>query len=47
MAALQGFPDGYEFKGNRRERVRQIGNAVPPPLATAMVASLLRTLGGN
>lgn len=37
MAALQGFPRGYKIKGSRRERVRQVGNAVPPPLARAMV----------
>lgn len=43
MAALQGFPPGYEFAGNRRERVRQIGNAVPPALAEPMVRSVMRT----
>lgn len=41
MAALQGFPAGYEFAGNRRERVMQVGNAVPPPLARAAVAAVL------
>jgi DNA (cytosine-5)-methyltransferase 1 len=44
LAALQGFPIEYQFSGTRRERVRQIGNAVPPPLAAAMVRSLLATL---
>lgn len=44
LAALQGFPDGYEFRGTRRERVRQIGNAVPPPFAAVMMAQLLKTL---
>ena len=29
LAALQAFPRGYQFVGSRRERVRQIGNAVP------------------
>ena len=44
MAALQGFPRGYAFAGSRRERVRQIGNAVPPPLAQKMVESVVDAL---
>lgn len=44
LAALQGFPPGYQFAGTRRERVRQIGNAVPPALATAMARVILKTL---
>lgn len=41
LAAIQGFPEGYKFVGNRRERVRQIGNAVPPPMAGAALAQVL------
>jgi DNA (cytosine-5)-methyltransferase 1 len=41
LAALQTFPEGYEFAGNRRERVRQIGNAVPPVLAAQVVESVI------
>lgn len=44
MAALQGFPKGYEFAGSRRERVRQLGNAVPPPMAKAMVAAVMEAV---
>jgi DNA (cytosine-5)-methyltransferase 1 len=44
MAALQGFPEGFKISGSRRERVRQVGNAVPPPLARDMVASVMRSL---
>nr|WP_254445101.1 DNA cytosine methyltransferase [Ruegeria arenilitoris] len=40
MAALQGFPEGYRFAGSRRERVRQIGNAVPPELAAKMIEAV-------
>jgi DNA (cytosine-5)-methyltransferase 1 len=42
LAAIQGFPPGYKFVGNRRQVVRQIGNAAPPPLASPMISSVLR-----
>jgi DNA (cytosine-5)-methyltransferase 1 len=45
MAALQGFPPGYQITGNRRQRVRQMGNAVPPPMAHRMAEAVLRSLG--
>ncbi|RDY07106.1 DNA (cytosine-5)-methyltransferase 1, partial [Mucuna pruriens] len=35
-ARSQGFPDRYEFAGNIIHKHRQIGNAVPPPLAFAL-----------
>lgn len=41
LAALQGFPKGYSIIGGRRERVRQLGNAVPPPLARRMIEAVL------
>jgi DNA (cytosine-5)-methyltransferase 1 len=44
MAALQGFPIDYKFAGSRRERVRQLGNAIPPPMAKAMVAAVMESV---
>ncbi|MDR6938195.1 DNA cytosine methyltransferase [Luteibacter sp. 3190] len=44
LAALQGFPFAYQVAGSRRERVRQMGNAVPVPLARVMVESVMETL---
>lgn len=44
LAALQGFPRDYQIQGPRRERVRQMGNAVPVPVAKAMIASVLESI---
>ncbi|KAK9287513.1 hypothetical protein L1049_015934 [Liquidambar formosana] len=35
-ARSQGFPDSYKFAGKIQHKHRQIGNAVPPPLAFAL-----------
>jgi DNA (cytosine-5)-methyltransferase 1 len=37
---IQGFPLNYPWQGTEKEQINQIGNAVPPPLATN-VANLL------
>lgn len=39
-ALLQGFPDSYRWCGTRAEVARQIGNAVPVPLARAIAGHL-------
>jgi len=37
MAAhIQGFPDGWTFTGGKTTAYRQVGNALPPPLAYAV-----------
>ena len=36
FARSQGFPDSFQFSGTIRDRHREIGNAVPPPLGRAL-----------
>jgi DNA (cytosine-5)-methyltransferase 1 len=36
LARAQGFPDGYELVGTKAERVKQVGNAVCPPVMRAL-----------
>jgi DNA (cytosine-5)-methyltransferase 1 len=41
LARAQGFPDSYKFAGNREDVVKQIGNAVPPHTAKALIGEVL------
>jgi DNA (cytosine-5)-methyltransferase 1 len=41
LAAAMGFPDDYEFAGNKTETTKQIGNAVPVNLSKALTKQLL------
>ncbi|CAH2061426.1 unnamed protein product [Thlaspi arvense] len=43
-ARSQGFPDKYKFSGSIKHKHRQIGNAVPPPLAFALGRKLKEAL---
>ena len=43
-ARLMGFPDHFIFKGTKVEIARQIGNAVPPPLAGAIARMVEQAL---
>jgi DNA (cytosine-5)-methyltransferase 1 len=36
VARLQGFPDTWKFVGGKTNSYRQVGNAFPPPVATAV-----------
>lgn len=41
---VQGFPDDFQFWGNVHNKHRQIGNAVPPPLAASLGQQLRKAL---
>jgi DNA (cytosine-5)-methyltransferase 1 len=43
-ARIQTFPDDFEFSGTAAERALQIGNAVPPLLASLIGTALLEDL---
>lgn len=45
MARLHGFPDWFRFNGTKWHGARQIGNAVPPPLARAVAAQIVQAIG--
>lgn len=45
MARLHGFPDWFRFNATKWHGARQIGNAVPPPLARAIAAKVIEALG--
>lgn len=45
MARLHGFPDWFRFHSTKWHGARQIGNAVPPPLARAVASEVIKALG--
>ncbi|PWN56627.1 DNA cytosine methyltransferase [Abyssibacter profundi] len=45
MARLHGFPDWFRFHATKWHGARQIGNAVPPPLAKEIAAQIIGAMG--
>ncbi|QIG61469.1 DNA methyltransferase [Mycobacterium phage BodEinwohner17] len=45
IASAMDFPSDYRILGNRREQVRQAGNAVTPPAARDLVGVVAESLG--
>lgn len=40
VARIQGFPDDWVFTGKKTPAYRQVGNAFPPPVASAVAAKI-------
>jgi DNA (cytosine-5)-methyltransferase 1 len=45
VAAGMAFTAGYVVLGNKREKVRQLGNAVTPPAARDLISAVAESLG--
>lgn len=46
-ARIQGFPDNWQFFGRKTAAYRQIGNAFPPPVATAVARQIFAALSAK
>ncbi|WGM32574.1 DNA cytosine methyltransferase [Brevundimonas sp. NIBR11] len=45
MARLHGFPDWFRLHQTKWHGARQVGNAVPPPLARAVAEAVIKAIG--
>ena len=46
-ARAQGIPDKIHFSGSISEKYRQVGNAVPPPLAEAIGKEIIKAYNAD
>lgn len=42
LKQIQGFPIDYKLSGNTSKQIKQIGNAVPPPLIKMIIKELIK-----
>jgi DNA (cytosine-5)-methyltransferase 1 len=47
IGAAMAFVHGYQVVGSKRERVRQYGNAVTPPVAEVLISALAEAITGE
>jgi DNA (cytosine-5)-methyltransferase 1 len=47
IGRAMAFADGYVVLGNKREKVRQYGNAVTPPVAEIIMSALVEAITGE
>lgn len=46
IQAAMAFPETYKVLGNKRDKVRQLGNAVTPPVMRMLVERCVKSLEG-
>lgn len=47
IGRAMAFPDTYIVLGNKRQKVKQFGNAVTPPVMSLLIERCIATLGGG